>query len=137
MSTERVSEHRAHLQRVLKEVIDIFNKVDEETIGYYATEAHEINKLTIGFKSIISAIRGPDFKINALTIKQQTTAKLRYAIGMRESSMLDVNPEPFNWRDFERTQRELDDTSPHFAYHIKDAAIGIEWLLDVKFPFGD
>ena len=137
MSTERVSEHRARLQRVLKEVIDIFNEIDEETLGGFSSEAHEINKLTIGFKSIISGIRGPDFKINALTIKQQTTAKLRYAIGMRESSMLDVNPEPFNWRDFERTQRELDDISPHFAYHIKDAAIGIEWLLDVKFPFGD
>ena len=124
---------KAELQKLLAKVVDVFN----QNYGDYPTSnrrqaENEIDSLNHAFKNIISAIRGPDFKGAAIGIKWNTTAKIRWIIGLRENSRLDVNPEALSNNWLVGNQALMDAESPHFAYHIEDAIRGLEVLLDYR-----
>ena len=134
LKTDAAIKHKLHLQKVLKEVVEVFNqKALKENPEMTILELSEIARLNYAFNSIISAIRGPDFPSYNNKEKMNTTAKIRYMIGITSASQLDINPAPITWAQFFQLNSALIDKSYHFYRHILDALNGLEVLLNFDF----
>ena len=114
------------VKAALKEVSEIINQAGNVCL------AEEQQELACQFRDILSAIRGPD-EDDSHSLKRQTTAKIRWAIGIREGSGLDVSlgfgvrPTAHWSMDFNNPGGTCN--SAHFADHIARAALSIEEIF--------
>ena len=141
---DSVKEAKDHVNRVLNDVVEIMNSAhslsaqphywdrNKEPSQLERREMEEIMYSFSAFGEIISAIRGPDLDNDETELKNETTAKLRDAIGLTSESGLNVDyHQSFNWEKAACIYEKVGIPLNHFKVHFTRAAKAIKFLRGI------